>query len=65
MYEVTIVANDGRNATELDLTVKVTNVDETGRVRLTYQQPVIGQGLPATVTDPDGGFNPSSGAPRD
>ena len=64
VYDVTIVANDGRNATELALTVKVTNVDETGRVRLAYQQPVIGQGLPALVTDPDGGFNPFNGMPR-
>ena len=64
VYEVTIVAKDGRNTTELDLTLKITNVDEDGEVSLEYQQPVIGRGLPASVTDPDGGFNPSNGSLR-
>ena len=64
IYEVTLEAQDGRNTTTLDVTVKVTNVEEPGEVALAYQQPLIGRVLTATVTDSDGGFSPSSGAPR-
>ena len=54
----------GRNTTMLDLTVKVTNEEEDGEATLEYQQPLIGRALTASVTDPDGGFNPANGAPR-
>ena len=64
VYEVTIVAADGRNTTELDVSVKVTNVEETGEARLEYQQPEIGRALTAEVEDPDGGFNPTNGTAR-
>ena len=64
IYEVTLVARDGRNTTMLNVTVKVTNVAEDGEVTLAYQQPLIGRALTATVADSDGGFNPASGAPR-
>ena len=64
IYEVTIVADDGRNTAELDVTVKVTNAEEDGEVTLSYQQPLIGRELTASVTDPDGGFDPANGAPR-
>ena len=64
IYEVTIVADDGRNTHELDLTVKVTNDEEVGTVTLSYQQPLIGSELTASVIDPDGGFDPASGASR-
>ena len=44
VYEVTLVAKDGTNTTMLDLTVKVTNVEEDdGKVTLAYQQPLIGK----------------------
>ena len=62
IYEVTIVADDGRNTTTMDVTVKVTNAEEDGEVTLSYQQPLIGSELTAAVTDPDGGFDPASGA---
>ena len=64
IYEVTIVAEDGRNTTELDLTVKVTNAEESGTATLEYQQPLIGRALTASVMDPDGGFNPARGTER-
>ena len=49
IYEVTLEAQDGRNTTTLDVTVKVTNVEEDGKVTLEYQQPLIGRALTATV----------------
>ena len=64
VYLVTIVATDGRNTTELDVSVKVTNVEEIGEASLEYQQPEIGRMLTAKVEDPDGGFNPTNGTAR-
>ena len=38
----------------LDVTVTVTNVDETGSVMMTARQPQIGKSVTASVMDPDG-----------
>ena len=39
----------------LDVTVKVTNVDEAGMVTLDTRQPQVGNAVMASVMDPDGG----------
>ena len=54
-YEVTVGAGDGgedRVATE-QVTVKVRNVDEEGRVELSAERPKVGVELTAMLTDPD------------
>ncbi len=38
----------------VDVTVQVTNVDESGEVALNSAQPQVGTGITATLTDPDG-----------
>ena len=65
VYEVTIEADDGRNTSTANVSVKVTNMEEDGEAALAYQQPLIGRGLTASVTDSDGGFSPTNGRPRD
>ena len=65
VYEVTIEADDGRNTSTANVSVKVTNMEEDGEAALAYQQPLIGRALTASVTDSDGGFNPTNGRPRD
>ena len=63
IYEVTLQADDGNSDPGmLHVTVKVTNAEETGKVTLSHQQPLIGQVLTAMVGDPDGGFGPNGGA---
>ena len=54
-YKVTVQASDGGVGTtatqEVDITV--TNVEEAGTVTLSRLQPQVGQGISATLTDPD------------
>ncbi|MYH41505.1 MAG: S8 family serine peptidase, partial [Chloroflexi bacterium] len=52
-YEVTIRASDGTNSVSYDLSVRVTNVDETGTLTLSSTQPQTETELTATLTDPD------------
>ena len=54
IYEVTVVATDGsgKNA-ERSVTVKVTDRDETGKVELSTQNPVVGVEITATPIDSD------------
>ena len=59
IYEVTVEAADGNNIGKLNVTVKVTNEEEAGKVTLSHQQPLIGEPLMAEVADSDGGFGPS------
>ena len=55
-YRVKVVAkDDAGNKSETDVTVTVTNVDETGEVDLSSIQPGVRTALTATVSDPDGG----------
>ena len=53
-YEVTVNANDGSLDGDLDVTVAVNNVEETGSLTLGAQRGVNGELLKATLTDPDG-----------
>ena len=55
-YKVKVVArDDAGNRSETDVTVTVTNSEESGKIKLSSIQPAVGTELMATVTDPDGG----------
>lgn len=54
VYELTVVASDEVNTSERRVTVKVTDSDEDGKIELGTQNPVIGTGITATLTDSDG-----------
>ena len=54
VYEITVVASDGANPATRDVTVKVTNIEETGEIEVTPAQPRIGTELTAELTDSDG-----------
>ena len=54
VYEVTVVVTDSKsNTDEQDVTVKVTNMEETGMVTLSTLQPRVDFPVTATLTDPD------------
>ena len=54
VYEVTVKVTDSEgNSDELDVTVKVTNVEEVGTVTLSTLQPRVGFPVTATLADPD------------
>ena len=54
VYEVTLVVTDSKgNTDDLDVTVKVTNVEEDGTVTLSTLQPRVGFPVTATLADPD------------
>ena len=54
VYEVTVVATDGNGLTAMkQVTVKVTNVEEAGKVTLPTVQPRVGVPMTATLTDSD------------
>ena len=53
VYHVTIQASDGNNINRLDVTVRVTNVEEAGTVELSSVQPQVDTPLTATLDDPD------------
>ena len=57
IYEVTVVATAGGKTAERDVTVKVTNVEEAGKVTLSGEgaQPRMGSEIKATLADSDGG----------
>ena len=54
VYEVTVVASDGVNAAMRDVTVKVTNITEPGKLEVMPTQPRVGVELTAELTDSDG-----------
>ena len=54
VYEVTVVASDGANAAMRDVTVKVTNIGEDGKIEVMPTQPRVGVELTAELTDSDG-----------
>ena len=55
VYEVTIRVSDDRNASDdVDVTITITNVDETGTVAVSAEQPQVGTALVVSVSDPDG-----------
>ena len=54
IYEVTVVATDGEGFTAMRyVTVKVTNVEEAGKVTLPTAQPRVGTAITAVLTDSD------------
>ena len=55
VYEVTVRASDGANHKDMQVAVKVTDIDEDGKVKLSSQDAQIGVELMATLSDDDGG----------
>ena len=55
VYEVTVRASAGSLYADRMVTVKVTDADEEGEVKLSTQNAVVGIELMATLTDSDGG----------
>ena len=54
VYQVTVVASDGLNSGMRDVTVKVTNKEELGKLTVMPAQPRVGTLLTAELTDSDG-----------
>ena len=54
VYEVTVVASDGANSATRDVTVKVMNMEEDGKIEVMPAQPRVGTELTAELTDSDG-----------
>ena len=54
-YYVRVVATDtaGGTAVTGQITINLNNVEEPGTVTLSSRQPIVGQALTATVSDPD------------
>ena len=52
---MTVKADDGTCSDTRDVTVTVTNGDEEGTATLASQEPVVGEGLTASLTDADAG----------
>ena len=55
VYEVTVRASDGANYKDMQVVVKVTDLDEDGKITLSSQDAQIGVELTATLSDDDGG----------
>ena len=54
-YTVTVTAADPSAADDaISVTIAINNVDEAGTVTLSSPQPIVGQEVTATLTDPDG-----------
>ena len=55
IYEVTVQASDGGTANaDKAVSIRVTNVEETGTVTLSTLQPQVDMAIMATLSDPDG-----------
>ena len=54
-YTVTVTATDPSSAEDtIQVTITLNDVNEAGTVTLSSPQPIVGQDLTATLTDPDG-----------
>lgn len=53
-YEVVVQASDGVTTRTLEVTVSVTDVNESGTLTLSASRPRTGEALTATLVDPDG-----------
>ncbi len=54
-YSVTVIAKDARGKTaERDVTIKVTNQEDTGKITLSTRQPQVGVPITASLSDEDG-----------
>ena len=57
-YMVTVIATDPSGARDaIIVTVNVNNVEEDGKVSLTWTKPQVGVPITASLTDPDGGVS--------
>ena len=57
-YNVTVIATDSSGRTdEQNVDINVNNLDEGGKVILSWKQPQVATELEATLTDPDGNFS--------
>ena len=55
-YKVKVIATDPSGATaSITVTIDVNNLEEPGRVSLSWRQPQVDTALEAILTDPDGG----------
>ena len=59
-YEITVEAFDGTVTATLDVTITVSNVDETGIATFDSLQPQVSTKLTAKVVDPDGTISATS-----
>ena len=58
VYKVTVWATDGNGGVDdRNVTVTVTNLDESGSVRLSSVSPRVNSAVSATLSDPDGGVS--------
>ena len=55
VYNVIVQASKGSLQDSRNVTIKVTNKEETGAISLSTQQPDVGVEITATLSDPDGG----------
>ena len=53
VYTVTVEADDGTYDSTRDVTITVTNVEESGEVTLSTETPTVGTEVTATLADPD------------
>ena len=54
-YSVTVIARDARGKTaERDVTIKVNNAEDTGKITLSTRQPQVDVPITATLSDEDG-----------
>ena len=60
VYTLTVVASDGTNEDTCDVTITVTNEDETGSLTLRPSNPSVESAVTATLTDPDGNVRSQS-----
>ena len=65
-YTVTVAVTDSKNALgnsdttkddSIDVSINVSNQEESGKITLSGEQPVVDSSLSATLTDPDGQVN--------
>ena len=54
-YSISVTADDGNGGVgKVDITVKVTNANDDGTVKLSMREPQVGRPVNASLTDPDG-----------
>ena len=57
-YTVEVIVTDPDGATDtITVTINVNNVEENGKVSLTWTKPQVGAAITASLTDPDGSIS--------
>ena len=60
-YSVKLIVTDSDGATDsIDVTINVNNVEEAGKVSLSWTKPQVDAEITASLTDPDGGISGES-----